>query len=240
MCINYTPTRPELMEYFKVHGRSMNDWNVEVWQDYDAPIIRHDDQGRRQALLGAYSMIPKSRMQPGVKRFSTMNARAETLGSLRSYAPSWHGGKLCLVPMQNFFEPNYESGEAERWRIGLIEEPDFAVAGLYKEWPQEDGSVSYSFTQITINADEHPLMNRFHKPGEEKRSLVIVPPEDFDDWLSCRDPEFARAFLRPYPAERMFGEFFPKPQVEKVARIIKPKMPKKPQIIVPANLDLFD
>lgn len=237
MCINYTPTRPELMEYFKVHGRSMNDWNVEVWQDYDAPIIRHDDQGRRQAMLGAYSMIPKSRMQPGVKRFSTMNARAETLGSLRSYAPSWHGGKLCLVPMQNFFEPNYESGEAERWRIGLIEEPDFAVAGLYKEWPQEDGSVSYSFTQITINADEHPLMNRFHKPGEEKRSLVIVPPEDFDDWLSCRDPEFARAFLRSYSADRMFAEFAPKPKVEKVAKIIKPK---KPQIIVPVNMDLFD
>ncbi|MFZ6874023.1 SOS response-associated peptidase family protein [Undibacterium sp. Di27W] len=237
MCINFVPTRKEKLDYFNARSAQLPEWEEETWQDYHAPILLHDAAGNRQALLGAYSMIPKTKMQAGVKRFSTMNARAETLGALRSYAPSWHGGKLCLVPMQHFFEPNYENGAAERWRIGLFDEPDFAVAGLYKEWPEADGSVSYSFTQITINADDHPLMRRFHKPGEEKRSLVVVPPEDFDDWLSCRDPEFARAFLRPFPAERMFAEFAPKPKLEKVVKIIKPV---KPQIIVPTNLDLFD
>lgn len=237
MCVNYTPTRKERMDYFRAIGLPMEQWGEEVWQDYDAPIIRHDEQGNRQALLGKYSMIPKSRIPADVKRYSTMNARAETLGSLRSYAPSWQTGKLCLVPMQHFFEPNYESGQAERWRIGLLDEPDFAVAGLYKEWPEADGSVSYSFTQITINADDHPLMNRFHKPGEEKRSLVILASEDFDEWLSCHDPEFARAFLQPFPAERMFAESAPKQKAEKTTRPVKSR---KERIIVPQNLDLFD
>ncbi|MFZ6719913.1 SOS response-associated peptidase [Undibacterium sp. Ji49W] len=234
MCINFTPSTKTGLGYFDVSSNPLDEWEGETWQDYDAPFIMHDARGRRQALLGQYSMIPKSKIAPGVKRFSTMNARAETLGALRSYAPSWQTGKLCLVPMQHFFEPNYENGVAERWRIGLKDTTDFAVAGLFKEWPEADGSVSYSFTQITINADDHPLMSRFHKPGEEKRSLVIVPPEDFDEWLSCRDPEFARAFLRPYPAEHMVTEIAPK---EKVAKATKPK---NPTIIVPRTMDLFD
>ncbi|MCH8622238.1 SOS response-associated peptidase family protein [Undibacterium sp. TS12] len=237
MCINFAPTRKEQLKHFQAMKEPDKPWDEEVWQDYEAPIICHDRQGNRQALLGKYSMVPRDKMPPGVKRFSTMNARAETLGALRSYAPSWQTGKLCLVPMQHFFEPNYESGQAERWRIGLHEQPDFAVAGLYKEWPEADGSVSYSFTQITINADDHPLMKRFHKPGEEKRSLVILAREDFDDWLSCRDPEFARAFLQPFPPEQMFAEAAPLPKAEKPPRVIKPK---KESVIVPRNMDLFD
>ncbi|WP_202423752.1 hypothetical protein [Duganella margarita] len=57
----------------------------------------------------------------------------------------------------------------------------------------------HSFTQLTINADEHPLIKRFHKPDEEKRALVILPQAEWDDWLDCTDPEYARSFLRPLP-----------------------------------------
>jgi putative SOS response-associated peptidase YedK len=105
--------------------------------------------------------------------------------------------------MTHFYEPNYEAGKAVRWGIGMADERPFAVAGLWRRWAEEDGSMSYSFTQLTINADEHRLMNRFHKPGDEKRSLVIVPPEHYEDWLGCRNPEHARAFLAHYPAKRM-------------------------------------
>lgn len=207
MCVNYTPTRKELLsEKFDAPLKSDLDWKTEVWQDYPAPIVLHDAHGERQALVANYGMIPKSKLPPGVKRFSTMNARAETLGQLRSYAKPWRDGQLCLVPMQNFFEPNYESGKAERWKIALIGESDFAVAGLYKSWPQADQAPSYSFTQITVNADQHPLLRRFHKPGDEKRSLVILHKDDYDDWLACRDPERARAYLQLYPAERMTAQ----------------------------------
>lgn len=86
----------------------------------------------------------------------------------------------------------------------------FAVAGLYREWEEEDGEKSFSFTQLTINADDHPFMKRFHRQGEEKRSLVIVPSADYDDWLECKDPGRARTYLQPYPAELMTGESAPK------------------------------
>ena len=79
----------------------------------------------------------------------------------------------------------------------------FFVAGLWREWSEADGSVQASFTQITINADEHALMRRMHKPDDEKRSLVILPAGEVEEWLACRDLDTARSFLRHYPAERM-------------------------------------
>ena len=85
----------------------------------------------------------------------------------------------------------------------MADESLFFVAGLWRDWPEEDGTASTSFTQITINADEHPLMKRMHKPDDEKRSLVILPRDELDDWLGCTDLEVARSFLRHYPAERI-------------------------------------
>jgi len=205
MCVNYTPTRKEQLAHFDVDTERLDEYKAETWQDYAAPIIRHHN-GNRQAILATYSLVPKDKMPAGVKRFSTMNARAETIGQLRSYAKPWSEGKRCLVPMQNFFEPNYESGKAERWRIGVTDETDFAVAGLYREWDETEDRKSFSFTQITINADEHPLMRRFHQPGDEKRSLVVVHRRDYDDWLSCKNSEYARSFLQLYPAELMWAE----------------------------------
>jgi putative SOS response-associated peptidase YedK len=205
MCVNYTPSRKDLFEEKFGAAAPDADWKNEIWQDYPAPIIRHDARGQRQAVLASYSMLPKARLPPGVKRFSTMNARAETLAQLRSYSQAWRAGQLCLVPMQHFFEPSYESGRAERWQIGLKDASDFAVAGLYKEWREQD-QLSYSFTQITINADQHPLMQRFHKLGEEKRSLVILPAQSYDAWLACKDPQLAGGFLQLYPAELMHSQ----------------------------------
>ena len=57
--------------------------------------------------------------------------------------------------------------------IGMADKSMFAVGGLWREWDGVDGP-GCSFTQLTINADDHPLMQRFHKPGDEKRALVSV------------------------------------------------------------------
>ncbi|MBR7800989.1 SOS response-associated peptidase [Undibacterium fentianense] len=206
MCVNYTPTRrDQIAAKFQALDQTGEEWRPETWQDYRAPFITHDALKRRRAQLGTYGMIPKNQIPVGSKRFSTMNARAETIGELRSFAKSWRTNQRCLVPLQNFFEPNYENGKAERWQIGIEDASDFAVAGLYRIWDEPDGQQSFSFTQITINADEHPLMRRFHQPGDEKRALVILHEEDYDDWLSCTNPEIARAYLTLFPAEKMWA-----------------------------------
>jgi hypothetical protein len=81
-----------------------------------------------------------------------------------------------------------------RWRIGMADGSPLAIAGLWREWKdQADGSTSASFTMLTVNADEHPLMKRFHRPGAEKRSVVIIPPTAYEDWLSCKSTDEARS-----------------------------------------------
>lgn len=206
MCVNFRPPPPEQLE--AVVGALADlyrewDWPTETWKDYLAPIVRSGTHGQRELSLASYGMVPRRHIPPGVKVFDTMNARAESIGEKRSFAPAWRKSQLCAVPMTCFYEPCYESGRAERFAIGMHDDAVFFVAGLWREWGQADGTVHTSFTQITINADEHPLMRRFHKPGDEKRALVVLPPSDLDSWLACKDPEMARSFLCHYPAEAM-------------------------------------
>jgi putative SOS response-associated peptidase YedK len=43
-------------------------------------------------------------------------------------------------------------------------------------------------------------MRLFHKPVDEKRMVVILPPERYQDWLSAT-PEHSMAFMQPVPSE---------------------------------------
>lgn len=234
MCVNYLSVPREVAEgVFDASFGAAGHWpGGELYRDYLGPIIIGDERGRRRGLLASFGLVPKAKMPPG-RHFDTMNARDDTVGQLRNYRPFWLRGQLCLVPMAAFFEPNWEQEQHVRWRIGMADDSPFAVAGLYRQWEAPDGSVSTSFTQLTINADDHPLMRRLHRPGEEKRSLVIVPASDYDDWLSCRDPERARGFLRPYPAEAMKGEPAPKAVPPRAAK--QEAAPEAP----PAQAELF-
>ncbi|CAG9172335.1 SOS response-associated peptidase family protein [Cupriavidus respiraculi] len=212
MCVNYVPLQRKILrDIFGVEPPEF-DWKPETWPDYAAPIVRATESGR-ECVLGSFSMVPKARIGPGVRYYPTANARAETMGKLSSFAKYWKAGQLCLIPATAFYEPNYESGKAVRWKIGLAGWEPFAIAGLWRSWP--DGAVS--FTMPTLNADSHPLMRRFHKPGDEKRGIVVLPRESWDDWLTCRDSEVARTFLRLLPPEQLVAEPAPIPPRVKAA-----------------------
>ena len=216
MCVNYRPAgRKDLEQFFKAMIPDDMEWRAETWKEYAAPIILADDGGARRVSLGTFALQPRRHIPAHVKPWDTMNARAETIAQKPSYAATWKRTQFCLVPMRGFFEPCYETGTAVRWEIGMADDEPFAVAGLWKEWPEENGSKTIGFTQITVNADEHPLMKRFHKPNDEKRSLVIVPVDQYDDWLNCRDTEIARSFLSLYPAENMTSREAPIPPRKK-------------------------
>ncbi|MGY8527587.1 SOS response-associated peptidase [Paracidovorax citrulli] len=188
MCANYRPTQRQLLrDVFGVEPPAGEDWKPETWPNYAAPIVRAGKDGEREALLANFGMDPKG-------RFDTFNARSETVGERRTFSKAWRECQFCLVPAVAIYEPNYEADPKKsiRYRIWMREEPAFAVAGLWRSWP--DGSAS--FTMLTVNADAHAVMRRMHKPGAEKRGVVILPRNDWDDWLSCGDPELARSFLR--------------------------------------------
>lgn len=59
------------------------------------------------------------------------------------------------------------------------------IAGLRTSNRKATGSEVPSFTKLTINADEHSLFNRLHKPQYEKRMVVFLGEGQYDAWLKA-------------------------------------------------------
>lgn len=102
MCVNFSPIdRAPLEILFDVSGSGLPPYPSETWQYYLAPIVRNPT-GTPLVAIASFGMIPKHHLPTG-KRYTTMNARAETVATLRTYAPAWRSFQFCLVPMTGFF-----------------------------------------------------------------------------------------------------------------------------------------
>ncbi|MDK2126504.1 SOS response-associated peptidase [Parachitinimonas caeni] len=199
MCANYRPSRREL-----IAARYQVQLDVEpkeAWPLSLAPIIRQYE-GHRVVEMAQFGLLPHFAKSRQFGR-ATYNARSETVAEKASFKVSWKKAHFCLIPAGMIMEPCYESGRAVRWEISPKEDEDWAIAGIWSWWKDpETGQGMPSFAMLTLNADQHPLMQRFHKPEDEKRMVYIVDPGDYDTWLSAT-PDLARAMIAAYPAEKM-------------------------------------
>lgn len=212
MCANYIPsTRDQLQQYFGVAAPD-KDFKSEAFPGNMAPMIRPPRadavHGDRACALGMFGMVPHW-AEPKLAR-QTYNARTETVAAKPSFRNAWRKRQFCIVPLASFFEPSYETGKAERWEIAHVDGDPLGIAGLWEFKPDGgNGLPLLSFTMLTINADGHALMQRFHKPDDEKRMLVILQPEQFDDWLQCPVEDAPDFFVR-YPADQLVAHAAPR------------------------------
>ena len=216
MCTNYVAsTRQELAaKRLGVLELPHENWPDEIYPGYAAPILLRGEGSGLQCRLARFGLVPrwcKDEAQARDMGRKTYNARSETAFEKPSYRGPWLARQWALAPMRHFFEPCWEEaahngGRAVRWQIGLADQSDFAVAGLWERWVQpQDGSVLDSFTLLTVNADGHALMGRMHKPGEEKRMPVLVAERDYAGWLKAT-AQTAMHWMRAWPAEQMRGQ----------------------------------
>lgn len=232
MCSNYKPVTlsDRLLAHFGV-VRPDGETPVETWPGYRAPfIVRPDakeeadkEQGR-EAMVGQYGLLPHWSKDLMLGR-KTYNCRSETAAEKPSFREAWRKRRWCIVPAEELYEPCWETGVAVRWAIRRIAGP-MGVAGLWGMWiDPKTGERLPTFTMLTVNADDHPLYKRFHRPGEEKRMPVILHPEDFDAWLSCSLDQ-APSFMRQFPAELLDAEPSPLPPRTTAARRLPRAKPK--------------
>lgn len=208
MCANYTPTRPE--EMLRLIGSVPEQAYPELsypaatYPGYLAPIIRAESAALR-ASLAVFGLIPAWAKDRKSTRH-TYNARTETVAALPSYRSAWRAEQFCLVPMERFYEPCWDTGKAVRWSIHRRDAAPFAVAAIWDSWADHaSGEQVESFSMLTINADAHPVMGRFHRPGDERRSLVVVPPSSWAAWLGATQAT-AKELLREMPAAEFTAE----------------------------------
>ena len=158
----------------------------------------------REALLGLFGLIPHWATDTKIAR-QTYNARSETVAVKPSYRDAWKRAQHCIVPADAFYEPDWRSGKAVATRISRADGQAMGIAGLWSWWKSPKGDVLHSFTMLTINAETHSLMRQFHKPMDEKRMVVILPEDRYDDWLSA-SPDNAAEFLNLYPTDALQAE----------------------------------
>lgn len=178
-----------------------------VWPAYTGTLIRRpreadaDDEAvpEREALTGMFGLVPHWAKDTKIARH-TYNARSETVHEKPSFRDPWKRAQHCLVPAQAIYEQDWRSGKAVQTRIGRADGQPMAIAGLWAWCRLPDGKELHSFTMLTVNADHHPVMNQFHKPGDEKRMPVILPDDAYQAWLEAPAKE-SMDFMRVYRAD---------------------------------------
>ena len=188
MCANYQPvTRMDrLLTYFGVERKPEDASPPEIWPLGLAPFIRLHEDGSGNKLVedGLFGLLPHFAKELAYGR-RTYNARSETIHQLPSFKDSWAHARRCIIPAEAIFEPCYESGKAERWCIRQPGDVPMGIAGVYRQWRGPDGRVLWTFAMITVNAQGHPVFQRMHAPGDEKRMVTILHPQEYDRWLRC-------------------------------------------------------
>ncbi len=167
-----------------------------IWPGQPAPY-RIGNTGSNSAQpqwqMGAFGLMP-AWAKPTHYRH-TYNARTETISSKPSFKNAWQRLQFCAVPVQRFFEPHYGTGKAQTWQIHRRDDEPFYLAGLWEFYGDVFGDAVHSFTLLTINATQHPIMQSFHGPEDEKRSVVVLPNHRVEEWLSVKNPLAAREFF---------------------------------------------
>lgn len=224
MCSHYEAIREKLRLERRFGVKFPDDWDptVDIWPAYEAAFIRrpreadmetHDEAvPEREVERGSFGLVPhwvKSDAQAKVSMRKCFNARSETAAKLPSFRDAWKYARHCIIPAEAFYEPDWRTGKAIPTRISAVDGEPLGIAGLWAWWKSpEGGPESHSFTMLTINADDHPIMRNMHKPDDEKRMIVILNPDSYDAWLKA-SPDESRDFLRQYPAEKLIAEARP-------------------------------
>jgi putative SOS response-associated peptidase YedK len=210
MCSHYQAIK-ERERFLRLFGVYPPDpeGKYDMWPGYTGVMVRRprerdsgdDAVAAVEAVTGLFGLLPHWAKDAKLAR-NTFNARSETVHEKPSFRDAWRRGQHCIIPADAIFEPDWRSGKAVATRICRSDGEPMGIAGLWSSWRSPAGETVLSFTMLTINADDHPLMRHMHRPNEEKRMVVILPDAAQQDWLDAPAPR-SMAFLQPYPADRL-------------------------------------
>lgn len=212
MCSNFQSLAPLHNDWVKSHFQCelpSIEWREEVYPNYLSPIIWLDEN-KPHCELAHFGLVPAWAADKPKFGLKTYNARSETIAEKPSYRNAWKKGQFGLAIMQGFYEPNYESGKAVRWRIKRADSSPLAVASIWERFINRNtGEIHFSFSMVTINATHHPVMKHFHRSEDEKRSIVVLQDNQYLPWLKA-DHEEARELLSLAPDHFLDSEMAPR------------------------------
>lgn len=198
MCSNYEAISRKNSSWVNAHFNCdlpNEEWRSEIYPTYPSPFI-YLENNEIKIHLAQFGLVPhwaKDKKKFGLR---TYNARSETVHEKPSYRSAWKERRFGLAIMESFYEPNWETGKAVRWKIKRSDNEPVAVASIWERFiDKETGEIISSFSMLTVNADGHEIMQHFHKPQDEKRSIVVLENDQYLNWLHA-DHHQARELLK--------------------------------------------
>jgi len=188
------------------------------------PVVREQD-GKSVGIMMRWGLIPFFARGEAPK-YSTINARLETVETAASYRGPWKRGQRCLQLAAGFYEWHLDdTGRKAPYLIQLNDQDVFAFAGLWDRSVKSDGTAIESVAHITMPGND--LMRKIHNTGNNPHRMpAILRKEDHEVWLHG-SVEDAKAVLQPYPPDHMFA-------FEVSTRVNSPKN-NSPDLIQPVH-----
>lgn len=182
---------------------------LDLWPGYHGSFVRGTDNAEnlddslptREVLTGSFGLIPGWSKDTKIAR-RCYNARSETAAVKPSFRSAWKNGQHCIIPAAAIYEPDWRSGKAIATRITRNDGEPMGIAGLWERWRSPSGEEVFSYSMLTVNADDHSFMRNYHRAGDEKRMVVILPKGLYHDWLNA-PASASMEFMRQYPADRL-------------------------------------
>jgi putative SOS response-associated peptidase YedK len=221
MCSHYQAIKAR-DRYFRKFGvyPPPHEYIEDMWPKYQGTFIRRApeaDSGdravpARAAEAGRWGLVPWNTTNATRQlKLSTFNARAESVADSSTFGGAWRRAQRCIIPADAIYEPDWRTGRHVPVRIARADTEPLAIAGLWDRWDSPAGPL-LSYTMLTINADDHEFMCRFHRPGEEKRMVVVLREEDCEAWLAA-PAHSATHFMRQCPPADLVGFEIPPSQL---------------------------
>lgn len=208
MCTRYiTPDQADIERMWHIGRHNQPTWARDLHPRALGPFLRQGSAGALDLVVGTWSLIPHW-SKTSVLKYSTCNCRSEEAALKPTFRDVWHKGQRCIVPALSFDEPCWETGKNVWWRFRRRDAQPWGLAGLWNTWTDRaTGEVVESYTMLTVNADDHPIMNRMHKldpklpaDQQDKRSVVAIEQHDVERWLHGSADDI-RSMLAPPPVE---------------------------------------
>jgi len=210
-----------------VKGKQISErFNVEVFDEFykpnyncapsqKLPVITNIEPGKLSYYK--WGLIPSWAKDPKIG-YKLINTRAETIREKPSFKYSFKQ-RRCLIPANGFYEWKKDKVKTP-YRIFLINEEVFAMAGIWESWKDAEGKSVHTFSIITTIPNV--LMQRIHN-----RMPVIISGDHEEAWLHEKDEHKLIKLLAPFDAKAM--EAYP------ISNLVNSPANNMPEIISPAT-----
>ncbi|MFV0445687.1 MAG: SOS response-associated peptidase [Planctomycetaceae bacterium] len=187
MCGRYNlrTTPAELAEVFGVAAATAPQqlllrYNIAPTQSVVAIRQQESDHTtQREVTVLQWGLIPSWSKDPKIGS-RMINARSETAAEKPSFRAAFKR-RRCLIPASGFYEWDQHTQPKQPYHITPTRGGLMAFAGLWERWSPPGSEPLETCTILTTGATG--TLSPIHD-----RMPVILPPEQFDQWLNAESP----------------------------------------------------